>query len=130
MSGSTPEPDAVTASGGTAEGATPSRAAIRARRWLTALSRFGESPARFEAPEVDGSPGPSTSFAVAEGRVWKYGSVLMLGPASEPSEAGFAATGSTPISAEPAGVPCAVITEPSALPASPGRWATPHTASG
>src|SRR5882757_5628700 len=111
MSGSTPEPDAVTASGGTAEGATPSRAAIRARRWLTALSRFGESPARFEAPEVDGSPGPSTSFAVAEGRVWKYGSAL-----------GFAATGSTPISAEPAGVPCAVITEPSALPASPGRW--------
>ena len=56
----------------------------------------------------------------AEGREWKYGSA-----------AGSSATGSIPIKADPAGVPSAeVSTEPSALAARPGMYATPHTTSG
>ena len=43
---------------------------------------------------MDVSAGPSTSFDDAEGRVWKYG-----------SRAGSLATGSIPISDDPAGVP-------------------------
>src|SRR4249919_3606209 len=102
MCGSTPELDAVTASAGTASGATPSRAAIAARRCSTWPSSLSENPPWFEPPEVDGSPGPRTSSADADGRVWKYGSA-----------AGSVGTGSIPISDEPVGVPSdAVTTDP------------------
>src|ERR1700716_2035505 len=96
MSGSSPEPDAVTASGGTSAGLTPSRWAMSSRRWLTRSSSFWLNPLKLEPPEVLVSAGPSGSDDEADGRVWKYGSA-----------AGLAATGSTPIHDDPAGVPFA-----------------------
>src|SRR3954462_8137570 len=96
MSGSSPDADAVTASGGTSAGSTPSRAAISSRRWLIVSSRSWLNPLLLEPPEVVVSPGPSGPDEEAEGRVWKYGSA-----------AGSAGTGSTPMSDDPTGVPLA-----------------------
>lgn len=44
-------------------------AAISPRRCVTASSRSGESPARFDPTETDGSPEPSTPSEEADGRV-------------------------------------------------------------
>jgi hypothetical protein len=71
MCGSSPDADAVTASGGTSAGSTPSRAAISSRRLVTASSSLASKPPLFEPPDVDVSAGPSTSLAEAAGRVWK-----------------------------------------------------------
>src|SRR5689334_3659468 len=113
MSGSRPEPDAVTASGGTAASATPSRAAICCLRWLTVARRSWLKVPLFEPPET-----AVPSATEVEGRVWKYGS-------------GPVATGSIPISDDPAGVPFfAYTTEPSAGAARPGSRVTVHVRSG
>ena len=109
----------MSASGGTAAGSTPSRAAIVARRSSTAVPRSSAAAPRFEPPEVVASAGPSpataSSGAEAEGRVWNQGSA-----------AGFAGTGSMPMSEElPPG-----RTEPSAFACSPGRRETPQTTAG
>src|SRR4051795_8290247 len=110
MSGSRPEPDAVTASGGTAAGATPSRVAIAALRWLIVSVSFASNVPLFEPPDVLVSAGPRMSLAEAAGRVWKDGSAF-----------GSLGTGSIPITAEPAGVPSAPATiEPFAWPERPG----------
>src|ERR1700754_4490990 len=96
MSGSSPDAEAVTASGGTRAGFTPSRCAISSRRWLIVSSRSWLNPLLLEPPEVVVSPGPSGSDDVADGRVWKYGSA-----------AASVGTGSTPINDDPTGVPLA-----------------------
>ena len=68
MPGSTPDADAVTASGGTWSGLTPSRLAISARRAVTCAASVLLSWARFDAPEEDGSvpPRPSLLASVPE----------------------------------------------------------------
>src|SRR3954447_278851 len=120
MSGSRPEPDAVTASGGTAAGTTPSRAAIAALRWLIVSVSFASNVPLFEPPDVLVSAGPRMSLAEAAGRVWKYGSAF-----------GALATGSIPSGAEPAGVPAApAMVGPFAGPQRPVIWATPRVTSG
>src|ERR1700760_1555225 len=55
MSGSRPEPEAVTASGGTCDAFTPSNEAIAALRCSMVLVRSGLSGPRLEAPEKLGS---------------------------------------------------------------------------
>src|ERR1035437_8070108 len=68
MSGSSPDPLARSASGGTCAGLTPSRAAAVARRELMSAIRTLFSGPRLDAPlEVGSYPVPA-----AEGRLWKY----------------------------------------------------------
>src|SRR5579862_692739 len=55
MSGSRPEPEAVTASGGTWAGETPSNVAIAARRCWTVWASVGLFGPRLVAPEKPGS---------------------------------------------------------------------------
>jgi hypothetical protein len=84
----------VTASAGTRDGSTPSRLAMMSLRSLMVATRSSLKPPLFDAPEVDGSAGPSTSgepsplrsLATADGRVWNHGSWF-----------GSFATGSMPI---------------------------------
>jgi hypothetical protein len=122
MPGSTPDAELDTASTGTRETSTPSRAAIRSRRAATVATSPSSNPPRLATAEVDGSPGPrpSASSAVAEGRVWNHGSA-----------AGSAATGSIPISDDPTAVPSAEYRiEPSAGQDSPGSRETSQIPSG
>ena len=113
MSGSSPEPDAVTASAGTGLGRDALPGGDRRPALLDrGRAASSENPPWFEPPEVDGSAGPRTSFADADGRVWKYGSA-----------AGSAATGSI-ADQRRARRACrrrAVTTEPSAGPCRPGQ---------
>jgi len=55
MSGSRPEPEAVTASAGTSDGSTSSRSATACLRSVTEASRSGFSGPRLDAPEASGS---------------------------------------------------------------------------
>src|SRR4051794_34642717 len=113
MSGSMPDAEVVTASGGTSDGSTPSRAAMVALRSLMVSTSLVSNGPLLDPPDVDVSAGPRAFSDDADGRVWKYGSAF-----------GSFATGSILISDEPAGVPSFAVTmEPSALPASPGMWA-------
>src|SRR6202000_2160143 len=92
MSGSRPDADSVTASGGTWLGLTPSRVAMICLRAAICACSTSLTWDSLEASENDGSllPRPSlllstelASGAVAEGRLWKYrsfvGSFLALG---------------------------------------------------
>src|SRR5664280_166099 len=68
MSGSSPDPLASSASGGTWLGLTPSRAAAAARREMMSPIRTLFSAPRLDAPlEVGSYPVPA-----ADGRLWKY----------------------------------------------------------
>src|SRR5664279_4567700 len=123
MSGSRPEPEAVTASAGTEFASTVwpgtlSNAAIAARRSVMVLTRSALDGPRLEAPDDVGS---QPALPAAEGRDWNHsgrGSPL-------------ASTKPWPISDEPITRPEASVTmEPSALECRPGSRAMPVTASG
>ena len=76
---------------------------------------FASNVPLFEPPEVVVSAGPRMSFAEADGRVWNHGSAV-----------GSFATGSIPISDDPAGVPsAATTTEPFAGPRAPAAAPRP-----
>jgi hypothetical protein len=62
MSGSSPDADAVTASGGTADSGTPSRAAMICLRRSIVCTSFVSNVPLSEPPEVVVSAGPSTLF--------------------------------------------------------------------
>ena len=88
---------------------TPSRAAICCLRWLIVSSSFWSNVPLLEPPDVEVSAGPRTSFAEADGRVWKNGS----GPVGHRVD---------PDQRRPDGRPsCAYTTEPSAGPERPGE---------
>src|SRR5664279_359383 len=93
MSGSSPEPEAVTASAGTVAGltgwpATLSKAAIAVRRPWMVLTRAGLDGPRLEAPDAVGS---QPLLPAADGRDWNHcGNGLPL-----------ASTNPCPISDEP-----------------------------
>src|SRR5579875_3720549 len=84
MSGSSPEPEAVTASGGTLAGLTPLNFATSALRCCTSFSSVGLFGPRLDAPEKPGSQPSSVldaGFTAFEGRGWKYcGSGFPLAP--------------------------------------------------
>src|SRR5882757_5765841 len=107
MSGSRPDADAVTASGGTWSALTPSRLAMNALRAAICAYRTSSSWDLFDAPDAAGlmSPRPSAvlsvnekSDACSDGRVWKYRSLVG-------SFFAFGSIGLVPIRLDPTGCP-------------------------
>src|SRR5262245_44406420 len=107
MSGSSPEPLDVTASGGTSLGLTPSCWAIWARAFWTALSSSGEFGPRLVPPDA------SASYDAADGRGWNH----------------WAPLNSWPIRDEPTSWPWYCTNEPLALSWN-ATWPTPVMTSG